>query len=306
MEARYISASAPNSKYLTTINPDFTLPADFDDFVENYHSRLQFVYPPRKPVIGLHDGMATLPNLDNSTGRINFYSPFWDMRPGEYFDGSVYKDEYPARFSPDLFRVLQTDYAAPHYRAGWRTPTARYIPTPEGYEKFFSDPDLKNFTGYTSPVSNRKYTLLYMTNKARNRAHSVFDNVAVIKEQFTQTVKMNTMDAEARGIKNGDLVYVYNDRGCTKIPAEVSHTMIPGLISVEHGGWYKPSSDPDEVVTIWMDSEETGIFVPVAMPVDLCGAENILTDDNFILDPVFCPQTLAAQGGPCEVSLERP
>jgi anaerobic dimethyl sulfoxide reductase subunit A len=143
-----------------------------------------------------------------------------------------------------------------------------------------------------------------MTNKARNRGHTVFDNVAMIKDLYKQCVKMNPVDAAARGIKEGDMVYVYNDRGCTKIPANVTNVILPGVISVEHGAWYR--KDPEETVASWQDYKETGVYEKIQMPVDIGGAENMLTDDHFTHEPLFLDTALAAQGGPCEVSKTKP
>ena len=46
---------------------------------------------------------------------------------------------------------------------------------------------------------------------------------------------MNTKDAEKRGIKNGDLIRVYNERGSVLGGAYVSERMIPGAVSMDHG-----------------------------------------------------------------------
>ena len=47
----------------------------------------------------------------------------------------------------------------------------------------------------------------------------------------------------ARGIKDGDLVLVYNDRGKAVMPAYVTSRLKPGLIVLRHGGWYTPDEN---------------------------------------------------------------
>jgi anaerobic dimethyl sulfoxide reductase subunit A len=143
-----------------------------------------------------------------------------------------------------------------------------------------------------------------MTTKARHRGHTTFDSTAIIKDQFRQTAKMNPATASERGIKNGDMVYVYNDRGCMKIPAELTHQILPGYVSIEHGAWYRPS--PSETVKIWQKNRLNPTPVEVRVPVDLGGTDNVITDDDYTLDAPFNCQTLAAQTGPCEVSLTKP
>ena len=53
---------------------------------------------------------------------------------------------------------------------------------------------------------------------------------------------MNSVDAEARGIKDGDLVRVFNDRGISVLPAWVTERIMPGVVDVPQGAKF----DPDE------------------------------------------------------------
>ncbi len=323
LEASYYGLVEPHFPYKEKVKPDFVAPS-FEDFIDPSKTylpgvpsgKIPYITPPDRSIIGLHDCETKLEALDTSSGRINFFSMLWYLRPGEFATASGIANGYPEwkEYTTGLFRApcLNDDSSLdttkdstgrPVYVSGWRTPTARYISAPQGYEHFFADKDLAEFTGYKSPISGNTYPLLYMTNKARNRGHTVFDNVAIIKDQFIQCVKMNPVDAAARGINEGDLVYVYNDRGCTKIPAHLTNVILPGVISVEHGAWYRKS---DETTTVYLDIENTGVYKPYQMPVDIGGAENVLTDDHFTHDPLFLDTAMAAQSGPCEVSKYKP
>ena len=51
---------------------------------------------------------------------------------------------------------------------------------------------------------------------------------------------MNPDDAAARGIKDGDLVRVFNDRGQLLAGARVSDDYPPGVVRIEEGAWYGP------------------------------------------------------------------
>lgn len=260
----------------------------WEEFTEK--GGLQIVSPADKPIIGLVHHFKPGVDLETSTGYINFYSPFW---------GDARKDA--------LATLTGLKYTTGDYSAGWRTPVADYVPVREGYEKFFKDSNVREeFTGYKSDHSGRTYKLQFMTNKARNRAHTCQDNVAIIKDQFEQKVYMNPKDAAERMIKDGDMVYVYNDRGCTKIRASVTHYIIPGVISVEHGAWYRAATDPKETFTAYISSNYDGDFVKKTVPVDLGGSENLLTDDRFIYDPLYINQTAGVHAGPVEVSLTKP
>lgn len=48
---------------------------------------------------------------------------------------------------------------------------------------------------------------------------------------------MNDLDAAKRGIKNGDLVEVFNARGRLRIAAKVTPRIIPGTVAMPEGGW---------------------------------------------------------------------
>jgi anaerobic dimethyl sulfoxide reductase subunit A len=48
------------------------------------------------------------------------------------------------------------------------------------------------------------------------------------------------VDAEARSIKDGDMVKIYNDRGEVRITATVTERIMPGVVNMPQGAWYKP------------------------------------------------------------------
>jgi anaerobic dimethyl sulfoxide reductase subunit A len=50
-------------------------------------------------------------------------------------------------------------------------------------------------------------------------------------------------DACERGIKNGELMEVFNDRGCVRIPALVTDRIMKGVVALSEGGWFRPAAD---------------------------------------------------------------
>lgn len=73
------------------------------------------------------------------------------------------------------------------------------------------------------------------------RVHSQMDDSESLqklyKVQGREPVRMNTQDAEKRGIKDGDLVELYNARGTIIAGAVVSDDIMPGVISIYEGAW---------------------------------------------------------------------
>ena len=77
------------------------------------------------------------------------------------------------------------------------------------------------------------------------RLHSQMGNSERLRELYTvqgrEPVRINTEDAKARGIADGDLVEIYNDRGTVIAGAVVSDEIMSGVISIYEGCW--PSVD---------------------------------------------------------------
>lgn len=73
------------------------------------------------------------------------------------------------------------------------------------------------------------------------RLHSQMDQSenlrALYKVQGREPVRINTEDAAARGIEDGDLVELYNDRGTVIAGAVVSDEIMPGVVSIYEGAW---------------------------------------------------------------------
>ncbi len=79
--------------------------------------------------------------------------------------------------------------------------------------------------------------------KVIRNIHTSFQNNEWLDELFAKepTVQMHTKDAQARGIKQGDKVVVYNDRGQHPTVAIVNDDILPGVfyVSKTDGGWDK-------------------------------------------------------------------
>ncbi len=88
-----------------------------------------------------------------------------------------------------------------------------------------------------------KYPLQLITPHFKRRAHSQFDNLPWLRELQEQTISINSVDAEARGLKDGDMVRVFNVRGEVRIPVSVTERIMPGVVSLPQGAWYKPDED---------------------------------------------------------------
>lgn len=147
----------------------------------------------------------------------------------------------------------------------WKDPVANPLPTPTGKLEFYSASLEEHFpTDEERPpipkwieksithderISSYRanaYPLLVMSNHGRWRVHAQCDDITWTREAPTCKVTgfdgykyepcwMNPKDAEARGIKHGDIVKVFNERGAVLCGALVFERIRPGVISVDHG-----------------------------------------------------------------------
>ncbi len=152
-----------------------------------------------------------------------------------------------------------------------KDPANNPFPTPSGKIEIYSQrladmnhPMLPPIPRYLETWESRsdplakKYPLQLISTHLKRRAHSQFDNIPWLRELQPQVLEINSIDAGARGIRNGDEVRVFNDRGETRIRARVSERIMPGVVDLPEGAWYEP--------------DESG--------VDTAGCVNVLTSDR--------------------------
>ena len=82
--------------------------------------------------------------------------------------------------------------------------------------------------------------LQLVTPHYKFRANSCEHANPWLRRLETHAVWINPCDAEARGIRQGDLAEVFNQFGTTAIPARVTERIMPGVVCVYQGAWYQP------------------------------------------------------------------
>lgn len=71
----------------------------------------------------------------------------------------------------------------------------------------------------------------------RWRTHSIFNNCAWLRETYEQEVTVNAADAARLGIRTGDTVELWNDRGRVVVPVYVTERCMPGVLVLHEGAW---------------------------------------------------------------------
>ena len=92
-------------------------------------------------------------------------------------------------------------------------------------------------------AAEARHPLMLISPKSRARTHSIHSNQPLLGRVDPDDVWMHPADAEARGIRNGARVRVYNGNGATVLPAKVTDRIAPGVVSIKEGAWFTPDAD---------------------------------------------------------------
>ena len=136
-----------------------------------------------------------------------------------------------------------------------KDPASSPFPTPSGKIEIFSSRfnDMKNpsvppIPKYIAPWEGpddkiaEEYPVQLISPHSRARINSQLNNIEEIKKLEDDDLWMNPEDAHKRGIKDGDMIYVFNDRGRVHIRARLTETIMPGVANIDQGQWYDPDS----------------------------------------------------------------
>ncbi|WP_435953801.1 DMSO/selenate family reductase complex A subunit [Dryocola sp. BD626] len=137
-----------------------------------------------------------------------------------------------------------------------RDPQNHPFATPSGKIEIFSkrlydmnNPEIPALSHYVpahegpQDALTAKYPLQLITWKGKNRANSTQYTNPWLQEVQTQKLWINPLDAEKRGISQGDGVRIHNDRGISMVPAEVTPRIMPGVVALQAGAWWQPDAD---------------------------------------------------------------
>jgi trimethylamine-N-oxide reductase (cytochrome c) len=172
-------------------------------------------------------------------------------------------------FNEKEYYVIETapdwEEDSPGWRKFYEDPEKNPLPTPSGKLEFYCERLAQHFPDDTErpPIPKwiekgpthderlsseraKKYPLLQMSNHGRWRVHAQCDDVTWTREIPTCKVKgwdgymyeplwLNPKTAAERGIKDGDIVRAYNEKGSVLCGAYVTERMIPGVSYVDHG-----------------------------------------------------------------------
>jgi biotin/methionine sulfoxide reductase len=196
-----------------------------------------------------------------------------------FSEGRSVRDWLEYIYEPTRCALLARDLDAPNFDQFWETgelilptlpwdggivrdfrrnPNTAPLPTPSGKIEItsatvagFGYPDcpghpvwLPPIEGAGSPAATR-FPLHLIANQPATRLHSQLDFGAASqasKIKGREPVRIHPRDAAARGIGDGDIVRLYNDRGACLAGAVLSEALRPGVVQLSTGAWYDPEN----------------------------------------------------------------
>ncbi|MBT5911279.1 molybdopterin-dependent oxidoreductase [Rhodospirillaceae bacterium] len=173
-------------------------------------------------------------------GEANFELPdfdvFWKEGP---------KDVLKAQDKKILLETFRND------------PQKNPLSTPSGKIEIFSDviagfryDDCPGHPVWMEPFewlgskAAKNFPLHIISNQPSTRLHSQLDSGAVSKGSKIndrEPMTMNPEDAASRGIRTGDIVKIFNDRGSCLAGVNLSENIMPGVIQLATGAWFDPA-----------------------------------------------------------------
>ena len=150
-------------------------------------------------------------------------------------------------FSKQLFDLGNPEEipAVPKYIQEWESPFSECSESDLPMQSSVKQEPMTLDEFATPPTASRNDThpLQAIGHHTLQRVHSTHDNNDWLEEAFPQRVFINPLDAAARGIKDGDEVKVYNERGALILHCRVSPRIMPGVVDIPQGAWYEPDKD---------------------------------------------------------------
>jgi biotin/methionine sulfoxide reductase len=195
----------------------------------------------REWLVHLYEGWRTW--LAEKGTAVPTFDDFWDAGELELPPG-------PERFT--LFERFRADPDG----AALATPSGRielYSPTVAGFgyadcpgHPVWLEPD-----EWPGAAAAERYPLLLIANQPSTRLHSQLDVGRVsraAKVAGREALRLNPLDAAARGIAEGDVVRVFNERGACLAGAVLTEDVRPGVMQLPTGAWFDPVPGTEPVL----------------------------------------------------------
>ncbi|WP_413733704.1 molybdopterin-dependent oxidoreductase [Sodalis sp. RH21] len=138
-------------------------------------------------------------------------------------------------------------------------PAGHPLPTPSGKIEIFSS-TIDRF-GYADcpghPVwlaprlrCDETHPFYLIANQPATRLHSQLDfgrHSGDAKRRGREVCKIHPLDAAGKGVRQGDIIKIFNGLGAILASADISEAIMPGVIQVPTGAWFDPYDPRDDI-----------------------------------------------------------
>jgi biotin/methionine sulfoxide reductase len=167
--------------------------------------------------------------------------------------------EFAAFWEEGIFRlppaakpqVLMEDFRADPEGAALKTPSGRIEIFSETIASFGYD-DCPGHPAWLEPAEwlgaprAGRYPLHQLSHQPATKLHSQYDlgpHCEAARPSGRERLRLHPEDAGARGIADGDVVRVWNDRGACLAEARLDPGLLPRIAAMPTGAWFDPAED---------------------------------------------------------------
>ena len=179
----------------------------------------------------------------------------WAETRSRAYDIGVQLPEYDELIEKEYLRIdkpNKENIMLEEFRAD---PEENPLSTPSGKIELFSEkvesfgyPDCLGHATWNEPdewlgSATKKHPLHLLGKQPRNKLHSQLDPgdyASKDKINGYQTVELSPKDAADRGIKDGDIVCLSNERGACYGGAVITPNLMSGVVVMSTGAWFDP------------------------------------------------------------------
>lgn len=134
------------------------------------------------------------------------------------------------QMTPGLQHIAYSDYR-------FTTPSGKIELVSETAEKKWGVSSVPSYKALFREEET-SYNYHFITPNNRNRIHSQFGNLEIIRENDPfPVVQISIADAKRLGVADNDMVRIFNERGEIRLRAEITARISEGSLSVPNGWW---------------------------------------------------------------------
>jgi anaerobic selenocysteine-containing dehydrogenase len=182
-------------------------------------------------------------------------------------------DEQPLEF--ELYR-----------KEGFKTPTGKVELSSTIFEKLGYDPLPYYEEPAESPISAaelaKDYPYILISHRSKFFPHSQYRQSEILRKRHNEPlIQIHPETAKKEGIRNGDMVWIENQRGRIKQRCEIYEHIDPRVVAADFGWWFpeRPGAEPS-LFGVW----ESNVNVLTSDELDHAGR----SCGNWYLGPVLC------------------